>query len=140
MATSDEDEESEVEGLMEETQTTTPLARPRPRPAYRAAVPVGDQDPAMETYEDDRNEAVGSVPPNSTLQGPPKPKATYQSAKSPSTSPSKMSQPGINGTSTLDTPRKRAREDDEEDQSATDDATTPTQPSDIQIRRKRIRH
>jgi hypothetical protein len=138
--TSDEDEESEVEGLMETTQTTAPPARPRPRPAYRSAALVENQDLVTETDDENHDEVVGSDL-HITPKGQPKAIATYGSIKSPSQSPSKKSQPAVNGTSNTQTPRKRQREDEEE-QSATDEGSPArgTQSSDIQVRRKRVRH
>jgi cohesin complex subunit SA-1/2 len=135
--TSDGDEESEVEAFMEENETTALLARPRPRPMYRSAAPVGDQDPGV-GIDEGHDEVVGPAPSDR-----PRPKATYKSTKSPSKSPNREPQPGVNGTSILDTPRKRDREDDNEEQSATDEGGSPvhgTMSSDIQIRRKRVRH
>jgi len=141
VVTSDEDEESEVEGLIEETQMTAPLPRPKPRPVYRSAAPAGAQDLAAQTDDEDRDEIVGSVSPAS-VKDRPRSKATYRSTKSPGKSPSMKPQSGINGTSTFDSPRKRGREDDNEEQSATDEGLSPahgTQSSDIQVR-KRVRH
>lgn len=137
MVTSDEDEESEIEGLMEETQTTAPPARPKPRPAYRPAAPAEDQDLVTETDDEDVGSALLITP-----TGRPRPIATYKSTKSPNKSPNQSSQPGVNGTSSPKNPRKREREDDEE-QSAADEGGSPaprTQSSDIQVRRKRVRH
>jgi cohesin complex subunit SA-1/2 len=133
--TSDDDEETEVEASMEENETTALLARPRPRPMYRSA-PVGDQDPGV-GIDEGHDEVVGPAPSDR-----PRPKATYKSTKSPSKSPNREPQPGLNGTSILNTSRKRDREDDNEEQSATDEGGSPVHgtQSDIQIRRKRIRH
>jgi len=138
VVTSDADEESEVEGLMEATQTTAP-ARPRPRPAYRSAAPAEDQDLVTETDDENHDEVVG-FDSQVTPKGRTRTIATYGSIKSPSKPPSKNSQPAVNGTSTQ-TPRKREREDDEE-QSATDEGGSPAHgtQSSIQVRRKRVRH
>jgi len=136
VVTSDEDEESEVEGLMEATQTTAPPARPRPRPAYRSAAPAEDQDHVTETDDENHDEVVGSDL-HVTPQGRTRVIATYGSIKSPSKSPSKKSQPAVNGTSNA---QKRQRDEEE---SATDEGGSPargTQSSDIQVRRKRVRH
>jgi hypothetical protein len=141
VVTSDEDEESEVEGLMETTQTTAPPARPRPRPVYRSAAPADDLDPATEIDDEDHNEVVESAA-HVTPKSRPKSLATYESTMSPNKTPNIKSQPGVNGSSPK-TPRKRERENDDEEQSATDEGGSPahgTQSSDIQVRRKRIRH
>jgi hypothetical protein len=125
---------------MEATQTTVPPARPRPRPAYRSAAPAEDQDLVTETDDENHDEVAGSDS-HVTPKGRPRAIATYESIKSPSKSPSKKSQPAVNGTSNTQTPRKREREDEE--QSATDEGGSPargTQSSDIQVRRKRVRH
>jgi hypothetical protein len=137
VVTSEEDDESEVEGLIEQSQMTAPPPRPKPRPAYRPAAPSDDHNPASATDDEDRDE-VGGPAPSGSPKGRPRPKTTYKSNESPV----EKSQLEVNGTSILDTPRKREREGDEE-QSATDGGLSPahgTQSSDIQIRRKRVRH
>lgn len=72
----------------------------------------------------------------------PRPKATY---KSPTKSPIGQSHLVADEGATAQTPRKREREDVEDEQSLTEEeggspARQGTPSSEIQIRRKRIRH
>jgi hypothetical protein len=122
---------------MEETQTTAPPARPKPRPAYRVTAPVNYQDPVTETDDEDHDEAA-EAPSHVSPKSRPRSMATYKSSMSPNRKP----QPGVNGTSTSQTPQKRARVDEDGEQSGTDDGSQVhgTQSSDIQVRRKRVRH
>jgi hypothetical protein len=129
VVTSDDDD-SGMEELVDETQTSTLPTRPRPRPAYRSAAPAEARDPLTET-DDDPDEVIQSAP-HVTLKDP------NNSTRSPSKSLDKGSQ--VNGTSTPKTPRKREREVENGDQSATDREGSLGHSDDIQVRRKRVRH
>ena len=129
MVTSDDDD-SGVEELVDETQTSTLPTRPRPRPAYRSAAPAEARDPLAET-NDHPDEGIQSALHVT-------PKDPYNSTRSPSMSPDKGSQ--VNGTTTSKTPRKREREVENGDQSATDGEGSLGHSDDIQVRRKRVRH
>jgi cohesin complex subunit SA-1/2 len=136
VVTSD-DEGSEVEEPMGETPPAATPTRPKPRPTYRSALTTQEHD--LVTESDDN--IPEDVAESSTLtpKSRPRPKATYKG----SISPSKESHIEVNGTSIPKISRKRERED-EEDESATEEAGSParqgTPPSDIQVRRKRVRH
>jgi hypothetical protein len=119
---------------MNETQTSGLPARPKPRPAYRSAAPAEDRDPVTETDEDGHDEVVRSAI-HVTPQSRPRPMATYSGTKSPIKSHNENSQ--LNGATTSQTPRKRGRDVDAGEQSATDGEGSL---GDIQVRRKRVRH
>jgi len=133
MVTSDEDE-SGPEALIDENQTSGQPARPKPRPAYRPAAPAEDRDPVTETDEEDHVD-VGVSDPHLISESRPR-LATY--GGSPDKLPNKNSQ--ANGTTASQTPRKREREVDEGEQSATDGERSLSHSSDIYVRRKRVRH
>ena len=128
----DEDEESEVENLIDETQTTAPSLRPKPRSVYRPAAATQEEGPIMDEAERDilEDPNVLASPPNRPL------------SKSPQKSHS-----SVNGTeSPQRTPRKRGREFDEDDETSltNEQSGSPTRQvtplDDVQIRRKRVRH
>lgn len=134
VVTSDEDENSEVEEPIETQLTTTP-ARPKPRPAYRDASAAEEHEPVTESDNNvlrDIAEASAALTPTS------RPKLIYRGTNSPR----KESKSRVNGTSTPAPSRKRVREGEEE-QSETERGSPEQQgtpPSDIQVRRKRVRH
>lgn len=133
LVTSDEEEESEIEDLMEEAQIMAPPLRPKPR---RSAATV--EEPELQTETEDEPD-MDPEPTNTTPKVRPRPKATYKVSKSLSKSPVKASQLVVNGTSTPTIAGKRRRDEDEE-QSGTDGDEPPTQSSLIPVRRKRVRH
>jgi hypothetical protein len=153
--TSDEDG-----GDLSENPLDEPAAVPRPRPKPR---PVRSENPLstaeMEQIERERvvENDVDHHP--STTPTRPRPKAVYRTksstkspAKSPMKSPAKatpLSDAEVNGT--IPTSRKRTRQNDDQEPPAADQnledvgadlslSREPTPTSDIQIRRKRVRH
>ncbi|KAF7978768.1 hypothetical protein HWV62_44804 [Athelia sp. TMB] len=132
-ATSDEEEESEIEDILEDAPAAAaPASRPKPRPAYRAAAPEEPENPT--DVEEDEIEGEPMTP-----QARPRPKATYKSAKPASKSPEKRASSVVNGTPTPKTPGKRTRAEDEE-QSASDAEDSPVEEQSALRVRKRVRH
>lgn len=155
--TSDE-EESEVERLMGDSDTNEPPAPPRPRPVRRLPR-NGDVNPLSGPEDTDKG---GADLIQDTPTSRPRPKATYRKkspVKSPTKSPGKsparsntLSDVEVNGV-TPATPRKRGHsevdttipeeqvadvEGDLEGALSSGPQLTPS--ADIQIRRKRVRH
>ena len=127
----DEGEESEVENLIDETQTTAPSLRPKPRPVYRPAA-TQDEGPITDEAERDGLEdpdGLASPQDRSLSKSPQKPHSRLNGTRSPQR-----------------TPRKRERELDKDDETSLTNAQSgsPTRQAtpldDVQIRRKRARH
>jgi cohesin complex subunit SA-1/2 len=155
LVTSDE-EESEVERLMGDSDTNEPSAPPRPQPVRRLPH-NGTLDP-LSGPEDVDGGGVSPIRGTTTPKARPRPKARYRQ-KSPSKSPNKspdkspvrsntLSDVEVNGAAPV-TPRKRGHSEaipeeqtaDEEDGDGALSSKLPLTPSaDIQIRRKRVRH
>lgn len=160
--TTDDEEGNRSENPPDEP-ITVPPPRPKPRPLRRVQAEEDDSLPVTR-MDEAGGEAANEVLAERDLSTPkarPRPKATYRvksPTKSPSKSPTKstgLSDGDVNGFETPSKSRKRGRlEDDEEleehpvmihglEDVGGDTATLsrePTPSSDIQIRRKRVRH
>jgi hypothetical protein len=159
--TTDDEEGNRSENPLDEP-VTAPPPRPKPRPLRRVQVEEDDSLPVTR-MEEAEHEGANEEPAERDISTPkarPRPKATYRvksPTKSPSKSPTKnvgLSDTDVNGFETPSKSRKRGRlEDDEELEELpitshgledvgvdTTLSREPTPASDIQFRRKRVRH